>query len=110
MPTPELFNSIPPFPEDVRTAPLQRIALKKLLSNDELESSEVFKACKTDGFFLLDLRGTPVGESLLQSAEKMFAITKDLYGEGAEELVKFKLPAPGVLGSVFLFLKVKIRL
>lgn len=109
MPTPELFNSVPPFPEDMPAASLRKIRLKGLLVSDEAESRELFGACKTDGFFLLDMRGNPEGDSLLKLAEKMFGVTNELFDEGKEELTKFTQPPPGVLGSVILFLKAKIH-
>jgi hypothetical protein len=98
MPTPKLFNSVPPFPEDLPTASLRKITLNKVLSGDEVESRELFEACKTHGFFFLDVRGTPAGDSLLELVEKLFAVTKELFGEGKEELTKFTQPPPGVLG------------
>lgn len=51
------FLDLPPFPEDVPTAPLLRISLSKLTIGDREEISKLWKACCELGFFYLDLRG-----------------------------------------------------
>ncbi|KAK5999593.1 hypothetical protein QM012_005250 [Aureobasidium pullulans] len=51
------FSDLPPFPEDVPTAPLLRITLSKLTQGDPKEISKLWKACCELGFFYLDLRG-----------------------------------------------------
>lgn len=51
------FLDLPPFPEDVLTAPLLRISLSKLTLGDQEEIGKLWKACCELGFFYLDLRG-----------------------------------------------------
>ncbi|KAG9585126.1 Clavaminate synthase-like protein, partial [Aureobasidium melanogenum] len=51
------FSNLPPFPEDVPTAPLLRISLSKLNQGDPEEIGKLWKACCELGFFYLDLRG-----------------------------------------------------
>jgi hypothetical protein len=51
------FTDLPPFPEDVSTAPLLRISLSKLTQGDSDEIDRLWKACRELGFFYLDLRG-----------------------------------------------------
>lgn len=49
------FGGIPPFPETVPTAPLLRISLAKLLTEDANEEERFWSACCDLGFFYLDL-------------------------------------------------------
>lgn len=51
------YPDLPPFPDDVPTAPLLRLSLQKLVSGDAQESARLWKACTELGFFYLDLRG-----------------------------------------------------
>lgn len=48
--------NLPPFPDDVPTAPLLRISLSKLTKGDQEEVEQLWKACCELGFFYLDLR------------------------------------------------------
>ncbi|CZR65015.1 related to gibberellin 20-oxidase [Phialocephala subalpina] len=98
MPTENLFASVPPFPVDVPIARLSTISLEKLLALDEKESAKLFDGCKKDGFFLLDLRGVPIGLSLIAVVEELFKVNKTLFDEGPEELGKYTFPPPGILG------------
>jgi hypothetical protein len=50
------FPDLPPFPEDVPTAPLLRISLTKLTQGDSGEIDRLWQACRELGFFYLDLR------------------------------------------------------
>ena len=97
MPTAECFAKVPPFPHDVPTVELQRLALRKLLSGDETESRALFESCAGLGFFLLDLRGSSDGENLLKETEAGFNISREFYALSDEEKSKFPL-ARGNLG------------
>ena len=79
----------PPFPNDVPTAPLLQLSLKKLLQNDTEESTSCFQACKNLGFFYLDLRGTTVGESLLDDADRLFDVGEQLFELDLEEKQRY---------------------
>ena len=79
------FSDIPPFPDDVPTAPLLRISLQKLLENGPGESERLFMACKQLGFFYLDLRGTPEGESIIQDADQILSVGSDVFDLSLEE-------------------------
>jgi isopenicillin N synthase-like dioxygenase len=50
------FPDLPPFPEDVPTAPLLRISLSKLTQGNSSEIDRLWQACRELGFFYLDLR------------------------------------------------------
>ena len=50
------FADLPPFPNNVPTAPLLKISLAKLLRHDKEEQNRLWEACCDLGFFYLDLR------------------------------------------------------
>src|SRR4051794_23837202 len=41
------LDSLPPFPDDVPTAPIVSASLSKLLANDDAEAGKVLEACQT---------------------------------------------------------------
>ena len=58
------FPDLPPFPDDVPTAPLLRLNLQRLLDHDAEEEDKLWRACRDLGFFYLDLRAaTPSSAS-----------------------------------------------
>lgn len=83
----------PPFPNDVPTAPLLRLSLEKLLENNIEESARFFQACKDLGFFYLDLRGTPIGDSILNDADRLFDVGEELFELDLEEKQKYDFSA-----------------
>jgi isopenicillin N synthase-like dioxygenase len=83
------FDGIPPFPDDVPTAPLVRLSLKKLLDGDGDESTALFQASKDLGFFYLDLRQTPQGESVLSDVDDLFRVGGSLFDLAIEEKQKY---------------------
>ena len=78
MATTEMASSrpTPPFPDDVPTAPLLRISLRKLLHRDASEVDRCIRACEDLGFFYLDLRGD--GDALLRDVDALFAVGEEL--------------------------------
>jgi hypothetical protein len=73
------FLDLPPFPEDVPTAPLLRISLNRLTQGDSGEIDKLWQACRELGFFYLDLRGAstnpksiPKPSSVNDSTQKVF--------------------------------------
>jgi isopenicillin N synthase-like dioxygenase len=91
----EIFPDLPPFPTDVPIAPLIRLSLAKLRRDDK-ESARFFEASKNLGFFYLDLRNDEAGERLLDEADKLFKVGKELFELGREELNKYDYKAQGV--------------
>ncbi|KAI9812323.1 MAG: hypothetical protein M1827_004772 [Pycnora praestabilis] len=83
--TSEAYANIPSFPDDVLTAPLLRLSLQKLLNADQDESDRLFSASKDIGFFYLDLRGTPDGDSILEDANRLFGVGEELLSLSVEE-------------------------
>lgn len=90
MPPSTSHHTLPPFPDDIPTAPLLTIHLSKLEAGDESESSRFFQACKDLGFFYLDMFGSALGERVVSLAEDVNALqnrwwalpndVKDQYG------------------------------
>ncbi|KAI4846582.1 Clavaminate synthase-like protein [Aureobasidium sp. EXF-8845] len=75
------FLDLPPFPEDIPTAPLLRISLSKLTRGDQGEIDKLWEACCELGFFYLDLRNAstspnniPKASSVNDLAEKHFEV------------------------------------
>lgn len=91
----ENFEGTPPFPEDMQTAPLLRISLEKLLSNDKDELNRLCNACEEIGFFYMDLRGTHNGNNILGSADRLFAIEQELFDLSLEEKQKYDFSKEG---------------
>ncbi|KAK6428642.1 hypothetical protein LTR95_015212 [Oleoguttula sp. CCFEE 5521] len=107
------YPNLPPFPSDIPTAPLLRISLSKLLSNDSAEVTNLWNASRDLGFFYLDLR-VPLfssatkrdsahepsesdidGPALLSSAEKLFKLGEKLFELTTEEKLKYDFKDQG---------------
>jgi isopenicillin N synthase-like dioxygenase len=80
-------QAIPPFPDDVPTAPLLRISLEKLLRRDTTELEHFVRACEDLGFFYLDLTGP--GDALLADADKLFGVGEELFDLPLDEKNKY---------------------
>jgi hypothetical protein len=85
---------IPPFPDDIPTAPLLALSLASLRTSPS-ESAALYTASKELGFFYLDLRGDALGETLLSESDQLFGVGEALFEEGAEELGKFDYSGVG---------------
>jgi len=83
-----IFPQLPPFPNDIPTAPLHRLSLSKL-RYDSTESDLLFSASKDLGFFYLDLTGDEDGSALLEDVERLFAFGPQLFALGKGELQKY---------------------
>ncbi|CAO2653900.1 Nn.00g106330.m01.CDS01 [Neocucurbitaria sp. VM-36] len=108
----EGFSNLPPFPDNLPTAPLLRISLEKLLHHDPEEEQRCWKACCDLGFFYLDLHtSSPIsntasstqhvgdanssGETLLQDADQLFEVMKGFYDLDVQEKVKYDFKDQG---------------
>jgi hypothetical protein len=99
MPTARAFAAVPPFPSDVPVYELPKLSLKKLLSNNEEESSALFQSFREHGFMLLDLQGCAEGEEVLEEAEKMFEVTEAVtLGLPIEEKLNYPIKPPKIFG------------
>ena len=74
-------DKYPPFPDDneFKTIELQTISLKKVLDNDDAESDRVFEACKTRGFFYLELAGCESGEVINKGADDICRVAERFF-------------------------------
>lgn len=74
----QLFQEIPPFPNNVPTASMSTIWLASLNSGDESSAKRLLGACQELGFFLLDLQGDALGETLIQEIDELFGVMTEL--------------------------------
>jgi hypothetical protein len=74
----KLFQGIPAFPDNVPIAPVCTVSLVRLRSGDGGTAKNLLSACQELGFFLLDLRGDALGESLIDDIDQLFDATKDI--------------------------------
>ncbi|KAK4542485.1 hypothetical protein LTR36_006737 [Oleoguttula mirabilis] len=104
------FQDLPPFPDDVPTAPLLRLSLKKLLDRDPQEETSLWRACCDLGFFYLDLRsgeqskrdsfhedgdGELNGDALLKDADALFHLGEQLFSLPDAEKQKYDFKDQG---------------
>ena len=103
MPTVDHFNKYPPFPTGVPVAELRCLSFSELLADEESESERLFQSCRETGFFLVDLRGTSEGETMLKHAEIAFDLDKKIHELDQEELAKHAIQLPvSLFGFVLL--------
>lgn len=86
----KLFEAIPAFPENVPIAPVHTVSLASLLSGDATAARSVLDACQELGFFLLDLRGDALGNTVINEIDSLFGAGQDIMNLPAE--VKEKYP------------------
>lgn len=87
------LEHLPPFPSDVPIAPIARISLQSLLASDPSACASVLSACRTHGFFYLDLTSTPLGTSLLSASARLHSTAHAVFAQSlssktAHDLVK----------------------
>ena len=70
------YEDLPPFPDNVPLVPLYRVSLDKLLANDEDEHARLFEACKTLGFFYLELGDSEYGRALRDGSEDLLRLAQ----------------------------------
>lgn len=85
-------HTLPPFSDNIPTAPLITLNLSALESDSPSESDALFTAAKELGFFYLDLNDSSLGEDIVREAEELnklqnefFSLpyeVKDRYGRG----------------------------
>ncbi|KAJ6078856.1 hypothetical protein N7467_008609 [Penicillium canescens] len=83
------FPDIPPFPDDVATAPLLRLSSGKLLAGDPAEYAKLFQASTDIGFFYLNLSDSEQGSSLLGDADTLFKLGESLFELSLDEKKKY---------------------
>lgn len=74
----QLFENVPPFPDDIPTASMQTISLASLRSGDETAANILLTACQELGFFMLDIAGDMLGNNLMKEVDQIFLAGKDI--------------------------------
>lgn len=85
------LDSLPPFPDNLPTAPIAEISSRKLFDGDLEEGKKVLEACQTYGFFYLDLTDSPEGENLIDEAEQLLDLSKEAFKAPVDEKMKYHL-------------------
>jgi isopenicillin N synthase-like dioxygenase len=81
-------SHLPPFPDDVPTAPLLRLSYQKIAAADEREIDRLFAASKDTGFFYLDLSGSADCQPLLENVNGLFDLADPLFNTSLEDKSK----------------------
>lgn len=91
-------DDYPPFPDSAEfpTFELETISLSKLLQDDQDEQQRVFEACKTRGFFYLDLANCESGETIRHGADDICRVAERFFSQPLDDKSRFKI-APGCL-------------
>lgn len=84
-------DDIPPFPSDVAAAPIATISLAKILDGDSAEAALALEACRTHGFFYLDLTTTPIGRDLINDSEDLQHLAKQIFDKPFKDKDEFAL-------------------
>ena len=66
--------SIPSFPSDLPAQVLECVSYAGLQNKSSNETEKLYHACKTDGFFLLDLMDSEQGRKFIATVDDMFMI------------------------------------
>jgi isopenicillin N synthase-like dioxygenase len=74
----KLFQAVPAFPEDVPTAHMYTVSLESLASGNPSAARSVLHACQELGFFLLDLHGDAVGETIIDEIDSLFRAGEEI--------------------------------
>lgn len=91
----KLFENIPPFPDDIPTAPIASISLSALRSGDESTARNLLEACQKLGFFLLDLRGDALGETLVTEIDQLMGgVGVDIMGLPVDVKKQYHVDVP----------------
>ena len=90
-------SDYPPFPNDLKTIELQTISLQKIQDADAAEQDRMFEACKSWGFFYLDLSQSEQGETIAQGAEDVARVAESVMALPLEEKRKY----PFANGDIF---------
>jgi isopenicillin N synthase-like dioxygenase len=88
------FKEYPAFPNNIRSASMTKISLKKLRENNKSTCQDMFQACRTLGFFLLDLSGDQQGEEFVSVIDAVLRLTKDVMALDQEEKMRYHATPP----------------
>ncbi|KAE8330908.1 hypothetical protein BDV39DRAFT_201504 [Aspergillus sergii] len=90
----KLFESTPQFPNTLPVANLPKISLSSLISGDPASANAVLTACRTSGFFQLDLSNSLIGEAMMPLIDSIFPTISETMQLPLEEKMKYTQDAP----------------
>ncbi|KAL2822226.1 hypothetical protein BDW59DRAFT_163819 [Aspergillus cavernicola] len=90
----KLINSAPPFPDTLPVANLLKISLSSLISGDPASANAVLTACRTLGFFQLDLANTPIGEAMTHLVDSIFPVIHETMELPLHQKMEYTQDAP----------------
>jgi isopenicillin N synthase-like dioxygenase len=85
------INEFPPFPDDLHSAPIARVSSLALLAKEKAACTQVLEACRTYGFFYLDLSDSPEGSELLEEASQLYDLAVDAFKMPLAEKMNYHL-------------------
>ena len=74
----KLFEAVPAFPEHIPTASIYTVSLGDLNSEDSAAAQTLFNACQELGFFMLDLRGSELGDVVINEIDRLFRAGEEI--------------------------------
>lgn len=90
----KLHGSASGYSPELPVAELVTIKLKDLYAGDRVQAAKLFKACKEDGIFYLDLQH-PNYEDFLRAADKMYALAGELFDLDIAEKLEYDVDKLG---------------
>ncbi|KAI3390883.1 hypothetical protein diail_8444, partial [Diaporthe ilicicola] len=90
----KLFRDIPPFPDDIPTAIIETISLTSLAAQDEAASQNLLAACREQGFFMLDLSGSELGNQMIDEIDQLFLAGNDIMNLPPDIKGQYLMDAP----------------
>lgn len=91
---PRVTTGLPPFPQQgVRTLPLLRISLEKLLDHNDGEIQRLINACEDNGFFYLDVQNAGSYSSIMDDVHKLFMIGDEFFALDLRDKLKYDFSA-----------------
>lgn len=78
----------------MKASNLKSISFAALSKGDNEATNQLFEAGVEDGFFYLDLRGSET-QPLLESVDRLYHVSEDLFSIGEENLMPYDLDVIG---------------
>jgi isopenicillin N synthase-like dioxygenase len=80
-------SAVIPLPPDVPQAQVECIDLYQLQQGNQKESEMLFRACKTDGVFYLDISG--LGQRPIELVDAVYQLNKEFHELPLEEKMQY---------------------
>ncbi|CAK1356860.1 unnamed protein product [Cercospora beticola] len=92
-------SSYPPFPDDLKTAELKTIFLRKIQNAEHNEHDRMFEECKSRGFFYLDLSHCEQGDTISRGADDIARVAESIMALPLEEKLKHPYEGKDIFGD-----------